>query len=87
MEKVINIRNLARNNILSKNTKSARARYRHCYQFLLQRCRGFKNKWWQTKAAGLLIVADSNNKMEHLTDTRVLGAHICLAGRNKVVTA
>ena len=51
LEELINNRNLARNNTLSKNAMFVKARYRTCCQFLRQRCRELKNKWWLTKTA------------------------------------
>ena len=51
LEELINNRNLTRNNMLSNNTKSAKARYRTCCQLLQQESRELKNKWWLTKVA------------------------------------
>ena len=38
LEELINNRNQARNNMLSKNTKSVKAKYRTCCQLLRERC-------------------------------------------------
>ena len=44
LEELINHRNLARNNMLSNNTKSTKDNYRTYCQLLWQRCRELKNK-------------------------------------------
>ena len=58
LEEFINNRNLAKNNMFSKNTKSTKNRYRTCCQLLQQKCRELKNKLRLTKVAELQILAD-----------------------------
>ena len=57
LKELVNKKNLARNNMLSKNIKSAKARYRTCRQLL--QCKELKNKWWLTKVAELQTFAVS----------------------------
>ena len=87
LEKLINNRNRARNNLLSKNTKSAKARYRTCCQLLWQGCRELKNKWWLIKEAKILTFANCNFSkawelwtiISHWQQTRITEKHELLA--------
>ena len=69
LEKLIN-RTLARNNMLSNNTKPAKDRYRTCCQLLQQRFRELKNKWWPTKAGEIQILLDSNELQGFFYESR-----------------
>ena len=90
-EELINNRNLARNNMLRKNTKSTKVRYRKCCQLLRQRRRELKNKWWLIKAAKLQIVAEFNEpkafyqNMKAAWEPRVNHPEQLLALENKTI--
>ena len=62
LDEIINNRNLTRNNIQSKNTKS-KVTYRIWCQFPKQRCRELKNKWWLTKTAELMTLVKFDKKV------------------------
>lgn len=54
-------RNQARIEMLNRNTRSIRAKYKNSSRLLQKRCRELKNQWWQSKAAELQELADMND--------------------------
>ena len=72
LEELINNRKPAKNNMLSRNTKSDKARYRTYSHLLRLRCREVKNKLWRTKAAELHTLASSNGLKVFCQSMRVM---------------
>ena len=61
LQQLIETRNQARNSMLSRNTRSTKAKYRTASRKLTARCRELKNDWWLAKAAELQVLADTND--------------------------
>ena len=58
---LIAARNQARNEMLNRNTRSIKNKFRQCSRLLQKKCRELKNDWWQSKAAELQVLADMND--------------------------
>ena len=61
LSRLLKERNEARAEMLNRNTRSMKAKYKRCAQLLQKRCRELKNGWWQAKAAELQEKADMND--------------------------
>ena len=61
LSKLIENRNQARAEMLNRNTRSTKARFKQHSRLLQKRCRELKNEWWQSKAAELQVLADMND--------------------------
>ena len=55
LRQLIETRNQARTSMLSRNTRSIKAKYRTASRKLTARCRELKNDWWLAKAAELQV--------------------------------
>ena len=53
--------NHALNEMLNRNTRSIKNRFRHYSCRLQKKCHELKNEWWQSKAAELQELADMND--------------------------
>ncbi len=61
LHELIEMRNRARTDMLSRNTRSVKLKYRVNSRKLTSRCRELKNEWWLKKAAELQLFADTND--------------------------
>ena len=61
MQQLIETRNQARTSMLSRNTRSMKAKYRAASRKLTARCRELKNDWWLAKAKELQVLAHTND--------------------------
>ena len=61
LQQLIETQNQARTSLLSRNTRSIKAKYRTANRKLTARCRELKNDWWLAKAAELQVLADTND--------------------------
>ena len=60
LRKLIQKRNKARADMLTRNTRSNKSKFRVAGRKLTGRCRKLKNDWWLAKAAELQRFADTN---------------------------
>lgn len=61
LHELIEIRNQARTSLLSRNTRSNKAKFKAANKKLTGICRERKNEWWLAKAAELQVLADTND--------------------------